>query len=56
MKAKVYFSRRKKMVLAFFDSKSLIYTNHVTRGTTLNTKYIMDALVKFLKFSSRRGQ
>jgi hypothetical protein len=28
----------------------------VTRGTTLNTKYIMDALVKFLKFSSRRGQ
>jgi hypothetical protein len=39
----------KQMVLAFFDSKGLIYTNYAPRGTTVNAKYIVDALCKFLK-------
>jgi hypothetical protein len=30
------------MVLAFFDIKGLIYTNYMTRLTTVNTKYIVD--------------
>jgi hypothetical protein len=47
-KAKVHVSRMKQMVLAFFDSKGLIYTNYVPRGTTVNTKYSVDALGKFL--------
>jgi hypothetical protein len=42
-------SRRKRMVLAFFDSKGLICTNHTPRGTTVNANYIVDALGKFLK-------
>jgi histone-lysine N-methyltransferase SETMAR len=49
IKAKVQASRSKKMILAFFDSKGLICTNHMLRGTTVNANYIMDALGKFLK-------
>jgi histone-lysine N-methyltransferase SETMAR len=36
------------MVLAFFDSKGLIYTNYVPTGTMVNAKYILNALGKFL--------
>ncbi len=39
----------KQMVLAFFDSKGLVYTHYAPRGTTVNAKYIVDALCKFLK-------
>ncbi len=37
------------MVLAFFDSKGLIFMNYVPRGTMVNANYIMEALGKFLK-------
>jgi hypothetical protein len=40
------------MVLAFFNSKGLIYTNHMPWGTAVNASCIMDALdwlIKFLK-------
>jgi hypothetical protein len=37
------------MVLAFFDSKGLIYTNFVPRGRTVNAAYIFEALTCFLK-------
>jgi hypothetical protein len=37
------------MVLAFFDAKGLIYTNYVPKGTTVNAKYIVEALGTFLK-------
>jgi hypothetical protein len=30
------------MLLAFFDSKGLIYTNYMPRGTTVSANYIMD--------------
>jgi len=49
IKAKVHASRTKQMVLAFFDSKGLIYTNYVPRGQTVNATYIIEALYKFLK-------
>jgi hypothetical protein len=29
------------MVLAFFNSKDLIYTNYVPKWTTVNAKYIV---------------
>jgi hypothetical protein len=48
-KAKVAPSRTKQMVLAFFDNKGVIYTNHVPRGTTVNGDYITKALKSFLK-------
>jgi hypothetical protein len=35
VKAKVHTTRTKQMVLAFFDSKGLIYTNCMPRGTTV---------------------
>jgi hypothetical protein len=34
IKAKVHASRSKQMVLAFFNSKGLIYTNYVPKGST----------------------
>jgi histone-lysine N-methyltransferase SETMAR len=53
--AKVHASRTKQMVLAFFDSKDLIYTNYMPKGTTVNAKYIVEALGKFLKvFKQKR--
>ncbi len=33
IKAKVHASRSKQMVLCFFDSKGLIYTNYVPKGS-----------------------
>ncbi len=47
--AKVHATRAKQMVLAFFDAKVLIYTNYVPKGTTVNAKYIVEALGTFLK-------
>ncbi len=49
IKAKVAASRTKQMVLAFFDNKGVIYTNHVPRGTTVNGEYIIKAPKSFLK-------
>ena len=37
------------MVLAFFDSRGLIYTNIVPRGTPVNAAYIVKALAIFWK-------
>ncbi len=48
-KAKVHATRKKQMVLAFFNSKGLIYTNFVPRGRTVNSAYIIEALTRFLK-------
>ena len=47
VKAKMVASRTKKMVLAFFDSKGLIYTNIVPKGETVNAEYIISALKLF---------
>ncbi len=33
VKAKVHTTRTKQMILAFFDSKGLVYTNHMPKGT-----------------------
>ena len=49
IKAKVQASRTKQMVLAFFDSKGLIYSNIVPRGVTVNAAYIVKALASFMK-------
>ena len=54
IKAKVSATRTKQMVLAFFDSKGLIYTNYVPRGTTVNAKYIVGALGRFLKIFRKK--
>jgi hypothetical protein len=39
IKAKVHATRVNQMVSAFFDSKGLIYTNYVPRGTSVNATY-----------------
>jgi histone-lysine N-methyltransferase SETMAR len=48
IKAKVHASRTKQMLLAFFDSKGLIYTHIVPRGSTINADYILKAMDKFM--------
>ena len=47
VKARSQATRTKQMVLAFFDSKGLIYTNIVPRGQTVNADYIITALQLF---------
>ncbi len=49
IKAKVAASRTEQMVLAFFDNKGVIYTNHVPQGATVNGDYIIKAVENFLK-------
>ncbi len=34
-------------MLAFFDSKGLVYANFMTKGKTVNTMYIIEALTRF---------
>jgi hypothetical protein len=41
IKAKVIASHTKQIVLMFFDDKGMIYMNHVPRGATVNTDYII---------------
>jgi hypothetical protein len=54
VKAKVHATRTKQMFLAFFDSKGLIYTNYMPRGTTVNANYIVEALGTFLKILRKK--
>jgi hypothetical protein len=54
VKAKVNATRTKKMVLAFFDSKGLIYTNYLPRGTTVNANYSVEALDTFMKILRKK--
>jgi histone-lysine N-methyltransferase SETMAR len=54
VKAKVHASRTKQMVLVFFDSKGVIYTNYVPRGSTVNTAYIKTALQRFVKVLKKK--
>ena len=57
LKARVQESRKKQMVLAFFDNKGLIYTNYVPRGTSVNSAYIIKAMTTFLKhFRKKRPE
>jgi hypothetical protein len=49
VKARVHASRAKTMVLVFFDSQGMVYTNYVPRGDTVNVEYIIRALGTFLK-------
>jgi hypothetical protein len=44
----VHASQKKQMLLAFFDSKCLIYTHIVPRSASINANYIIKALGKFL--------
>jgi hypothetical protein len=49
LKAKVHAGWTKQMLLAFFDSKGLIYSHIVPKGSAVNGKYIVKALGNFLK-------
>jgi hypothetical protein len=42
--AKVHYSRTKLMLLVFFESKGLMYSNIVPKGSAVNRKYIVKAL------------
>lgn len=48
-KCKVQASRKKQMVLSFFDIQGLVYQNYVPLGTTVNSAYFIGALRSFLK-------
>jgi hypothetical protein len=49
IKAKVHASRMKQMVMAFFDSKGLIYTHIVPKGQPVNANHIVSVLSTFLR-------
>jgi Transposase (partial DDE domain) len=38
-----------QVVLDFFDNKGMVYTNHIPRGKTVNTNYVIKSLCTFLK-------
>jgi len=49
IKARVHASRKKKMVLVFFDAAGVLYTHIAKRGTAINGKYIVEVLGAFMK-------
>jgi histone-lysine N-methyltransferase SETMAR len=49
VKARVHATRTKTMVLAFFDSKGMVYNNYVPNGQTVNKEYVIKALQEFLR-------
>ena len=53
-KARSQASRKKQMVLAFFDKKGMIYTRMVPKGKTVNGEFIVDTLKMFLKQLRRK--
>jgi hypothetical protein len=48
-KVMVHASRTKQMLMAFFDSKGLIYTHIVPRGVSINAAYTVKVLNIFYK-------
>jgi histone-lysine N-methyltransferase SETMAR len=54
IKAKVQASRTKQMLLAFFDSKGLIYMHIVPRGSTVNAAYIVKVLDVFMRHFKKK--
>jgi histone-lysine N-methyltransferase SETMAR len=54
IKAKVQASRSKQMLLAFFDSKGLIYTHIVPRGSTVNAAYIVKVPDVFMRHFKKK--
>ena len=54
IKARVHASRTKQMVLAFFDSKGLVYTHIAPRGTTINAAYIVKVLDTFMRHFKKK--
>jgi hypothetical protein len=49
LKARVHASWTKQMVVAFFDSRGLIYTHIVPRGASINATYTIKVLGTFLE-------
>jgi hypothetical protein len=49
VKARFHATRTKTMVLAFFDSKGMIYNNYVPKAQTVNKEYVIKALQEFLR-------
>ncbi len=49
VKTKVAASRTKQLVLAFFDSKGLVYIHIIPKGIMINSNYTVVVLGKFLK-------
>ena len=54
VKAKVIASRKKQMVLSFFDHQGLIFQRFSPLGTSVNGDFIVEALKKFLTAKSRK--
>ena len=54
VKAKVIASRKKQMVLSFFDHQGLIFQRFAPQGTSINGDFIIEALKKFLTAKERK--
>jgi histone-lysine N-methyltransferase SETMAR len=54
LKAQVHASRTKQIVVAFFDSRGIIYTHIVPRGATINATYTIKVLATFLEHFKKR--
>ncbi len=53
-KAKTVASRKKQMVLSFFDMEGLVYQHYAPLGTSINADYFIKVLQAFLKVFRRK--
>ena len=51
--ARVHASRKKQMVMAFFNKQGSIYVHHVSFGSKVNVDYIVEVMGNFLKVLKR---
>ena len=54
VKAKVHATRTKTMMLVFFNSQRMVYTNYVPKGDSVNGNFISGALRTFLKHLKKK--
>ncbi len=54
VKAKVHVRRTKTMVLVFFNSQRMVYTNYVPKDDSVNGNFIAGALRTFLKHLKKK--
>ncbi len=54
LKARVHASRTKQMVVAFFDSRGMIYTHIIPRGASINSTYTIKVLGTFLEHFKKK--
>ena len=54
IKARIHASRKKQMVVSFFDNEGLVYQHYVDLGAKVNAAYTVEVMTNFLRIFRRK--